>query len=190
MVFGFGYNERNDDYKDFYAYYADNGNENVVLVYNFKHGSWKRSERGFNSGFVNPRIVMCFHHKRQIEIWVMNEYEVEESWTKLVCNSNLPVHHPLPRGLENSTYMAIFNNTSLKLIVHVDGWYTRLTRWTTLKTIVVDHLVANPLHQSSFTNQSWLVKQAKGIHITSYRITNNIGDIKILNPFTIRPMEL
>nr|GME02201.1 F-box/kelch-repeat protein At3g23880-like [Ipomoea batatas] len=58
LVFGFGYNERNDDYKDFYAYYADNGNENVVLVYNFKHGSWKRSERGFNSGFVNPRIVM------------------------------------------------------------------------------------------------------------------------------------
>nr|GMD67886.1 F-box/kelch-repeat protein At3g23880-like [Ipomoea batatas] len=124
------------------------------------------------------------------------------------------VHHPLPRGLENTAYMAIcnariaiahvsesgdilmmvgrqlklhrpnakrgknfnityaigymaVNNTNLKLMVHVDGWYTRLTGRTALKTVVVDRLVASPLHQSSFTNRSRLVKQAKGVHITS-----------------------
>ncbi|XP_019200061.1 PREDICTED: uncharacterized protein LOC109193662 [Ipomoea nil] len=111
-IFGFGYDECNDDYKVVYAYYDGNGDETIVLVYSFKHGSWKRSERGFISGFVHPRIavfVSGVHHKRQMEVWVMNEYGVEESWTKLVCISNLPVHHPVSRGFENTTYMAICN---------------------------------------------------------------------------------
>nr|GLL42218.1 F-box/kelch-repeat protein At3g23880-like [Ipomoea trifida] len=86
-------------------------------------------------------------------------------------------------------YMVV-NNNNLKLMVHVDGWYTRLTGRTALKTVVVDRLVASQLQKSSFTDQSRLVKQAKGVHITSYRITKNIRDIKIFTPFTIRPMEL
>ncbi|XP_019200060.1 PREDICTED: F-box/kelch-repeat protein At3g23880-like [Ipomoea nil] len=173
-IFGFGYDECNDDYKVVYAYYDGNGDETVVLVYSFKHGSWKRSERGFISGFVHPRIAVfvsgnlnwcnnnlhesewnwdiiyfnlttetakpmalpshehaaaiCisesrgllfagFHHKHQMEVWVMNEYGVEESWTKLVRISNLPVHHPVSRGFENTTYMAICN--SKLAIAHV-----------------------------------------------------------------------
>ncbi|XP_019179780.1 PREDICTED: F-box/kelch-repeat protein At3g23880-like [Ipomoea nil] len=58
-----------------------------------------------------------FHLKRQMEVWVMNEFGVEESWTKLVCISNLPVHHPLPRGSENTAYMALCN--AKLTIVHV-----------------------------------------------------------------------
>ncbi|XP_019166978.1 PREDICTED: F-box/kelch-repeat protein At3g23880-like [Ipomoea nil] len=190
-IFGFGYkyayvsqncmvlmlnDMHNDDYKVVYAYYGDNnGDEYVVLVYSFMLGSWKRSDRGFSSGFVYPRIAVfvsgslnwcsnnnlddsdwnwniisfnlttettkaialpshehgaaiCvgesrgllfagFHLKRQMEVWVMNEFGVEESWTKLVCISNLPVHHPLPRISENTAYMALCN---VKLaIVHV-----------------------------------------------------------------------
>nr|GMD67885.1 F-box/kelch-repeat protein At3g23880-like [Ipomoea batatas] len=57
-IFGLGNNEHNDDYKVVYAYYADNGDENVVLVYSFKHGTWKRIEREFSSGFVNPIVVV------------------------------------------------------------------------------------------------------------------------------------
>ncbi|XP_019179772.1 PREDICTED: uncharacterized protein LOC109174980 [Ipomoea nil] len=142
-IFGFGNDEHNDDYKVVYAYYAANyGDENVVLVYSFKYGPWKKSERGFSSGFVNPKNVVflsgslnwcnnklnnsdwnwniisfnltietakaialpnheygaaiCinksrgllfagFHYKRQMEVWLTNEYGVEEFWTKLVC---------------------------------------------------------------------------------------------------------
>nr|GME05394.1 F-box/kelch-repeat protein At3g23880-like [Ipomoea batatas] len=165
-IFGFGYDERHDDYKVVYAYNAHNGDEYVVLVYSCKHGTWKRIEREFSSGFVNPIIAVfvsgclnwcnnnladndwkwnlisfnlttetakamalpshqhgaaiCisesrgflfagFHHRSQMEVWMMNEYAVEESWTKRVCISSLPVHHPLPRGLENTAYMAICN---------------------------------------------------------------------------------
>ncbi|XP_019171932.1 PREDICTED: F-box/kelch-repeat protein At3g23880-like [Ipomoea nil] len=165
--FGFGYDEHNDDYKVVYAYCANYGDENVLMVYNFKHGSWKQSDRVLSTtGFVNPRIAVfvsgslnwcnnnfqgsdwnwniisfnlttetakaialprhehgvaiCisesrgllfagFHHKRQMEVWVMNEYGVQGSWTKLVCISNLPFHHPLPRGVENTAYMDICN---------------------------------------------------------------------------------
>ncbi|XP_019171510.1 PREDICTED: uncharacterized protein LOC109167030 [Ipomoea nil] len=46
-----------------------------------------------------------FHHKHQMEVWIMNEFGIEESWTKLVCISNLPIHHPLPRGSENTGYV-------------------------------------------------------------------------------------
>ncbi|XP_031112042.1 F-box/kelch-repeat protein At3g23880-like [Ipomoea triloba] len=173
-IFGFGYDERNDDYKVVYAYNADNSDENVVLVSSFKNGTWKRIERELSSGFVNPIIAVfvsgclnwcnnnladsdwnwnlisfnlttetskamalpshehgsatCisesrgflfagFHHKSQMEVWMMNEYGVEESWTKRVCISNLPIHHPLPRGLENTAYMAIYN--SKLAIAHV-----------------------------------------------------------------------
>nr|GLL42222.1 F-box/kelch-repeat protein At3g23880-like [Ipomoea trifida] len=65
---------------------------------------------------VSPAMI-GFHHKSQMEVWMMNEYGVEESWTKLVCISNLPIHHPLPRGLENTAYMAIYN--SKLAIAHV-----------------------------------------------------------------------
>nr|GMD65718.1 F-box/kelch-repeat protein At3g23880-like [Ipomoea batatas] len=123
-IFGFGYDERHDDYKVVYAYNAHNGDEYVVLVYSFKHGTWKRIEREFSSGFVNPIVAVfvsgclnwcnnnlagSFHHKSQMEVWMMNEYGVEESWTKRVCISSLPLHHPLPRGFENTAYMAICN---------------------------------------------------------------------------------
>nr|GMD65726.1 F-box/kelch-repeat protein At3g23880-like [Ipomoea batatas] len=57
-IFGFGYDERHDDYKVVYAYNAHNGDEYVVLVYSFKHGTWKRIEREFSSGFVNPIIAV------------------------------------------------------------------------------------------------------------------------------------
>nr|GMD66410.1 F-box/kelch-repeat protein At3g23880-like [Ipomoea batatas] len=57
-IFGFGYDERNDDYKVVYAYNADNGDENVVLVSSFKNGTWKRIERELSSGFVNPIIAV------------------------------------------------------------------------------------------------------------------------------------
>nr|GMD65712.1 F-box/kelch-repeat protein At3g23880-like [Ipomoea batatas]GME01390.1 F-box/kelch-repeat protein At3g23880-like [Ipomoea batatas] len=135
-IFGFGYNEHNDDYKVLYAYYSNKGDENVVLVYSFKYESWKRSDRGSSSGFVNPIIVVfvmsgnlnwcnnnlddsdwewniisfslttetakaialpnykheatiCisasrrllfagFHLKREMEVWVMNVYGIEE----------------------------------------------------------------------------------------------------------------
>ncbi|XP_019200063.1 PREDICTED: F-box/kelch-repeat protein At3g23880-like [Ipomoea nil] len=146
-IFGFGYDMHNQDYKVVYAYYAENnGDENVILVYSFKRGSWKRSDRGFSSGFVYPRIAVfvsakaialsihehgaaiCigesrglvfagFHHKHQMEVWLMNEFGVQESWTKLVCISNLPIHHPLLRGSENTAYMALCN--AKLAIVHV-----------------------------------------------------------------------
>ncbi|XP_019181408.1 PREDICTED: F-box/kelch-repeat protein At3g23880-like [Ipomoea nil] len=143
-IFGFGYDMHNDDYKVVYAYYGDNNgdDEYVVLVYSFKLGTWKRCDRGFSSGFVYPELLskaialpshehgaaICvgesrgllfagFHLKRQMEVWVMNEFGVEESWTKLVCISNLPVHHPLPRGSENTAYMALCN--AKLAIVHV-----------------------------------------------------------------------
>ncbi|XP_031111143.1 uncharacterized protein LOC116015254 [Ipomoea triloba] len=165
-IFGFGYYEHNDDYKVLYAYYSNKGDENVVLVYSFKYESWKRSDRGSSSGFVNPIIVVfvsgnlnwcnnklddsdwewniisfslttetakaitlpnykheatifisesrrllfsSFHLKGEMEVWVMNVYAIEESWIKLVCISNLPVHHPLTRGLDNTAYMAMCN---------------------------------------------------------------------------------
>lgn len=57
-IFGLGNDEHNDDYNVVYAYYADNGDENVVLVYSFKHGTWKRIEREFSSGFVNPIVAV------------------------------------------------------------------------------------------------------------------------------------
>nr|GMD72175.1 F-box/kelch-repeat protein At3g23880-like [Ipomoea batatas] len=142
-IFGLGNDEHNDDYKVVYAYYADNGDENVVLVYSFKHGTWKRIEREFSSGFVNP-IVAVF-----LKLYRPNAKR----------GKNFNISYALG-------YMAV-NNTNLKLMVHVDGWYTRLTGRTALKTVVVDCLVASPLHQSSFTNRSRLVKQAKGVHITS-----------------------
>ncbi|XP_019181403.1 PREDICTED: F-box/kelch-repeat protein At3g23880-like [Ipomoea nil] len=155
-IFGFGCDMHNQDYKVVYAYYAENnGDENVILVYKFKRGSWKRSDRGFSSGFVYPRIagfVSCslnwcnnnlddsewnwniisfnlttetakgialpshehgaaicigesrgllfagFHHKHQMEVWVMNEFGVEAI--------ALPLHHPLLRGSENTAYRA------------------------------------------------------------------------------------
>nr|GMD68603.1 F-box/kelch-repeat protein At3g23880-like [Ipomoea batatas] len=111
-IFGFGYDEHNDDYKVLYAYYSNKGDENVVLVYSFKYESWKRNDRESSSGFVNLIIVVFvsgFHLKREMEIWVMNVYAIEEYWIKPVCISNLPVHHPLTRGLDNTAYMAMCN---------------------------------------------------------------------------------
>nr|GMD60466.1 F-box/kelch-repeat protein At3g23880-like [Ipomoea batatas] len=131
-IFGFGYDEHSDDYKVLYAYYSNKGDENVILVYSFKYESWKRSDRGSNSGLTTEtakaialpnykheatifisesrRLLFAgFDLKREMEVWVMNVYAIEESWIKLVCISNLPVHHPLTRGLDYTAYMAMCN---------------------------------------------------------------------------------
>ncbi|XP_019171039.1 PREDICTED: putative F-box protein At3g16210 [Ipomoea nil] len=129
-IFGFGYDECNDDYKVVYAYCDGNGDETVVLVYTFKHGSWKRSERGFTSGFVHPKIAVFVSGSLN---WCNNNlHESDWNWDIISFNLTtetakpmaLPSHEhaaaicisesrglffAVSRGFENTTNMAICN---------------------------------------------------------------------------------
>lgn len=43
-------------------------------------------------GFIDGCLGLCHNHSKSVDIWVMKEYGVERSWTKLFCISQR-VHH-------------------------------------------------------------------------------------------------
>ncbi|XP_019170516.1 PREDICTED: F-box/kelch-repeat protein At3g23880-like [Ipomoea nil] len=84
-IFAFGYDEHNDDYKAVYAYYADYSDENMVLVYSLKYGTWKRRKRGFISGFVNPITVVFVSGNLN---WCNNNLD-DSDWNWNIISYNL-----------------------------------------------------------------------------------------------------
>nr|GMD63714.1 F-box/kelch-repeat protein At3g23880-like [Ipomoea batatas] len=133
-IFGFGYDEHNDDYKVLYAYYSNKGDENVILMYSFKYESWKRSDRGSSSGFVNPIIIVfvsgnlnwCNNNLDDSDWeWNIISFSLTTETAKAIALPNykheatifisesrrllFAVFHPLTRGLDNTAYMAMCN---------------------------------------------------------------------------------
>ncbi|KAL2518643.1 F-box protein CPR30 [Abeliophyllum distichum] len=105
MDYGFGYDESNNDYKVVeisWTNFISDKFENQVKVYSSKTESWRIIDGTagfivhgcgvFANGAIHwkvqypdaGRLCVSCKYSTHADIWVMKEYEVEESWTKLV----------------------------------------------------------------------------------------------------------
>ncbi|KAM7528819.1 hypothetical protein LguiB_032229 [Lonicera macranthoides] len=97
IVFGFGYDDAKDDYKvvrmvQFYGY-DEESFWSKVNVYSLKSDSWRRNEDfpyciSYErvSGVLASGGCLCLlcKYSFEFEMWVMEDYGVENSWTKLM----------------------------------------------------------------------------------------------------------
>ncbi|GJR56658.1 F-box associated domain containing protein [Tanacetum coccineum] len=115
MILGFGYDSVTDDYKvvSIYSYrYFAPPYKSFVYVYSHRSNTWRRlgdqayyssTEEGISDIMfdINSKLValgekLAIFHAVKGVVWLMNEYGVKESWTKIVVHgfNEIPMNKP------------------------------------------------------------------------------------------------
>ncbi|KAA8516859.1 hypothetical protein F0562_017323 [Nyssa sinensis] len=134
IVYGFGHDVVNDEYKlvRLVQFYVDDDDsfDSEVKVYNLKSNSWRRIPdfpyylryKLVNGVLGGCLSIFCNYYSDQVDIWVMKEYGVKESWINLFSVSQ-------PTVIRSFEYVKpiAYSNSSEEVLLEQDGekllWY-------------------------------------------------------------------